>query len=182
MESLGKALPGILFPYLQQWAERSGLTLLSQLLVDEQFRGLFEKYGDAMLTLMAQGSYATGTGNGQVNGKEPAPRANPRVGEADANSSDLSDLQDRVLAREAQQALLELLRSKIRPLALALGCCPECLVGAAGCPKCWGQSKVGLYPPDYMLLEAEVVSPLAALGVPLVLNEREVPSAMESKQ
>lgn len=183
-QSFGKMLPGILFPYVQQWAERSGLTLLSRLLVDEQFRELFEKYGDEMVTSMAMASsYTPGNGHEQGNGKEPGPRAEPRFSEADANASVWTDLQDRVLAMEAQQkaqqALFELLRAKIRPLALALGCCPECLVGVTGCPKCWGQSKVGHYPPDYVLLEAEVVSPLAARGVPLVLIEEKVSSAEE---
>ena len=172
-------LPLILFPYVQQWAERSGLTLLSRLLVDEQFRALLEKYGDVMVTRMAMaGSYPPGNGHEQGNGKEPAPHPEPRFSEADANASDWTDLQDRVLAMEAQQkaqqALFELLRSKIKPLAHALGCCPECLVGVTGCPSCWGQSKVGHYAPDYVLLEAEVVSPLAARGVPLVLIEGKV--------
>jgi hypothetical protein len=117
-------------------------------------------------------------GNGQGNGKKSAPRAGPRVSETDANANDLTSLQDRMLALEAQQevqqALFEALRIKIRPLALALGCCPECLVGIEGCPKCGGQSRVGHYPPDYTLLEAQVVSPLAARGVPLSLNEKKV--------
>jgi hypothetical protein len=184
MESWGKMLPAIVFPYVQQWAERSGLTLLAQLLVDEQFRALFEKYGDEMVRRMARGSHTPGNGNGQGNGKGPAPRGEPRVGEADRKASDFTDLQDRVLAmeaqQEAQQALFELLRSKIRPLALALGCCPECLVGVDGCPNCWGRSRVANYPPDYTLLQTQIVSPLAARGVPLVLNETKVSSARES--
>jgi hypothetical protein len=186
MDSLGKVLPAIVFPYVQQWAERSGLPLLAQLLVDEQFRSLLEKYGDEMLRHMAQGEPTPGNGNGHINGMQPAFSAEPRAGEADARASDFTDLQDRVLAmqaqQEAQQALFELLRSRIRPLALALGCCPECLVGVDGCPNCWGQSKVAHYPPDYRLLEAVVVSPLAARGVPLVLNEGKVSSARESRK
>jgi hypothetical protein len=183
MESLGKMLPAILFPYVQQWAERSGFTLLAQLLVDEQFRALFEKYGDEMVR-QAQGSNAPANGNGRVNGNGSAPHVEPRIGEADPKASDLTDLQNRVLAmeaqHEAQQALFELLRSKIRPLALALGCCPECLVGADICPKCWGRSRVAYYPPDYALLEAQIVQPLAARGIPLVLNARKTPTARES--
>src|SRR5215471_1430636 len=101
-ETLGKMLPLILFPYVQQWAERSGLTLLSRLLVDEQFRGLIERYGDEMVIRMGQGD-KPGNGHGQGNGKNPAPRAEPRVSEADAHANDLTDLQDRVLAMEAQQ-------------------------------------------------------------------------------
>jgi hypothetical protein len=186
MDSLGKVLPAIVFPYVQQWAERSGLPLLAQLLVDEQFRSLLEKYGDEMVRHMAQDDHAPGNGNGHVNGIEPTFRAEPHAGEADAKASDSADLQDRVLAlqaqQEAQQALFDLLRSRIRPLALALGCCPECLVGVDGCPNCWGQSKVAHYPPDQRLLEAVVVSPLAARGVPLVLNEGKGSSARESRK
>jgi hypothetical protein len=175
-ESLGKVLPRILFPYVQQWAESSGFTLLSRLLVDEQFQGLLEKYGDEMVTLMARDTPRNGAGRG--NGKASARRAEPRVSETDANVNDLTSLQDRVLALEAQQevqqALFEALRIKIRPLALALGCCPECLVGIEGCLKCGGQSTVGHYLPDYTLLETQVVSPLVARGVPLSLNDKKI--------
>jgi hypothetical protein len=175
-ESLGKMLPRILFPFVRQWAERSGFTLLSRLLVDEQFQGLLEKYGDEIVTIMASG--ATRNGNGHGNGKKRARPAEPRVSEADANADDWTSLRDRVsdleAQQEAQQALLEALSVKIRPLALALGCCPECLVGVEGCSQCGGRSKVGLYPPDYALLEAQIVSPLAARGAPLSLNEKKV--------
>lgn len=177
-ESLGKLLPRILFPYAQQWAERSGFSLLSRLLVDEQFRELIEKYSDELATRMAQANITPGNGNGRRNGNKPASQAKPRVNDPDADANDLANLNARVLAMEAQQeahqALFDLLRSKIRPLALALGCCPECLVGVEGCPKCWGRSRVAHYPPDYTLLETHVVNPLAARGVPLVLSEREV--------
>jgi hypothetical protein len=179
-ESLGKTLPRILFPYVHQWAERSGYTLLSRLLVDEQFQGLVEKYGNEMMTRLASDTptYGNGNRNGGGNGKRTAPRAKPRASEIDANAVDLTSLQDRMLALEAQQemqqALFEALRIKIRPLALALGCCPECLVGVEGCPRCMGQSRVGHYPPDYALLEAQVVTPLAARGVPLSLNKKKV--------
>ena len=185
-DSLGKVLPRILLPYVQQWAEHSGYTLLSRLLVDEQFQGLIEKYGDEMATSMAQANYTPTNENGRRNREKPAPHAEGPVSETDANANDLTNLQDRVLAMEAQQevqqALFETLRIKIRPLALALGCCPECLVGVEGCPKCWGQSRVAHYPPDYTLLEAQVVSPLAARGVPLVLNERKVKVSVVSRQ
>lgn len=197
-DSLGKMLPRILFPYVQQWAERSGMTLLSRLLVDDQFRGLLEKYGDEIMSRMAQpdhrppaGSHANGRGNGQGNGQangpssshfngsanghanghaEP-PDSDTRTSDPPANGSSLAKLQDRVLAMEAQETVLEILRSRMRPLALALGCCPECLVGVEGCPKCWGQSRVAYYPPDVSLLEAQVINPLAARGVPLALKE-----------
>ena len=174
-ESLGKALPRLLLPYVQQWADRSGLTLLSRILVDEQFQGLVEKYADEVVILMSS-TPRNGNGNSRGNGKRSAPRPQPRVNGADAD--DLATLNDRVLALEAQQemqqALFEALQTKIQPLALALGCCPECVVGIDGCPKCGGRSKVGLYPPDYALLEAQIVTPLAARGVPLSLKEKKV--------
>jgi hypothetical protein len=175
-ESLGKVLPRTLLPYVQQWADRSGYTLLSRLLVDEQFQGLVEKYADEVVTLMSSGTPTNGNGRGS--GKKSAPSAESRVSEADADADDLASLHDRLLALEAQpemqQALFEALRIKIRPLALALGCCPECMVGFEGCLKCGGQSRVGHYPPDYALLEAQVVTPLAARGVPLSLNKKKV--------
>lgn len=173
MESFGKMLPAILFPYVQQWAERSGFTLLTQLLVDEQFRALLEKYGDQMVRGLARrgDGPVNGNGHGRSNGS-----ASHEELPLEANCSDFADLQDRVLAmeaqQEAQQAMLGMLRSRMRPLALALGCCPECLVGVELCPSCGGRSKVAYYPPDYTLLEAQVVKPLAARGVPLVLSEK----------
>ena len=73
-ESLGKVLPRILFPYVQQWAESSGFTLLSRLLVDEQFQGLIEKYGDEMVTLMAQVTHLETETVGEMgNNLHPAP-------------------------------------------------------------------------------------------------------------
>ena len=197
-DSLGKMLPRILFPYVQQWAERSGMTLVSRLLVDEQFRALLEKYGDEVLTRVAQANQrpppasgatsgaaygmANGTANGHANGTANGhaaeaggladpPCADPRFSEQVTNGSSLSKLQERVLAMEAQETVLSILRNRMRPLALALGCCPECLVGVEGCPKCWGQSRVAYYPPDVSLLEAQVINPLAARGVPLALKE-----------
>jgi hypothetical protein len=173
MESFGKMLPAILFPYVQQWAERSGFTLLTQLLVDEQFRALLEKYGDQMVRGMARRGDRSVNGNGHGNSNASGWHEEPPL---EANAGDFTDLQNRVLAmeaqQEAQQAMLEVLRSKMRPLALALGCCPECLVGVELCPGCGGRSKVAYYPPDYTLLEAQIVNPLAASGVPLVLNEK----------
>jgi hypothetical protein len=182
-ESLGKVLPRILFPYAQQWAERTGLTLLSRLLVDEQFRNLIEKYSDELVILMAKAgstTLANGNGHGRGNGHKAVPQTDWRTNGGEPNGPDLATLQDRVLAMEAaqqaQQALFEVLRAKIRPLALALGCCPECLVGVDACPKCWGQSAVGHNAPDFALLETHVVGPLAANGVPLRLERpREEP-------
>jgi hypothetical protein len=184
-ETLGKMLPRILFPYVQQWAERSGMTLLSRLLVDEQFRGLLEKYGDEVMSRVMQPGYPPGNGNAPHQGSDPAapptyasPAASPGAPDSPMNgSSSLAKLQERVLAMEAQETVLSILRNRMRPLALALGCCPECLVGVDGCPKCWGQSRVAYYPPDVSLLEAQVVNPLAARGVPLRLGEPDRPSA-----
>jgi hypothetical protein len=176
-------LPRILFPYVQQWAERSGMTLLSRLLVDEQFRGLLEKYGDEVMSRVMQPGYPPGNGNAPHQGSDPAapptyasPGASPGAPDSPMNgSSSLAKLQERVLAMEAQETVLSILRNRMRPLALALGCCPECLVGVDGCPKCWGQSRVAYYPPDVSLLEAQVVNPLAARGVPLRLGEPDRP-------
>lgn len=177
-ESLGKQLPRILFPYAQQWADRSGLTWLAKLLGDDQFRALIEKYGEELVRRMAQGSAVPGNGNGRRDGSKPASQKEMLVRGTDANINDLTNLNARVLAMEAQleaqQAQFELFCTKIRPLALALGCCPECLAGVEGCPKCLGRSRVAHFPPDYTLLEALVVSPLAARGVPLILEERKV--------
>ena len=188
-ETLGKMLPRILFPYVQQWAERSGMTLLSRLLVDEQFRGLLEKYGDEVMSRVMQPGYPPGNGNAPHQGSDPAapppyasPGASPGATDSPMNgSSSLAKLQERVLAMEAQETVLSILRNRMRPLALALGCCPECLVGVDGCPKCWGQSRVAYYPPDVSLLEAQVVNPLAARGVPLRLGEPDRPSAKWSR-
>src|SRR5262245_11125332 len=179
-ESLGKMLPRILFPYVQQWAERSGMTLLSRLLVDEQFRGLLEKYGDEVMSRVMQPGVPPG--NAPQQGSDPVapPYASPGAPESPLNGSSLARLQERVLAMEAQETVLSILRNRMRPLALALGCCPECLVGVDGCPKCWGQSRVAYYPPDVSLLEAQVVNPLAARGVPLQLGEPDRSDARKS--
>jgi hypothetical protein len=170
-------IPRILLPYAQQWAERSGMTLLSRMLVDENLRALLEKYGDEMVQGVVNATSrrraANGT-SGTRNGYRPAPAEPPGVHETSSNGDDMARLLDRVSALEAeqrvQQALFDAVRTKIRPLALALGCCPECLVGVGGCPKCGGRSTVGYYPPDRALLESEVMRPLATRGVPLSLN------------
>src|SRR6266478_5086497 len=95
-ELFGKILPRMLFPYVQQWAERSQFTLLSHLLVDEQFQGIIDKYGDEILALLA--SYAPGNANSRANGKASSPDAEPRVRDTDAGATDLKSLQQRVLA------------------------------------------------------------------------------------
>jgi hypothetical protein len=178
-ESLGKMLPRILFPYVQQWAERSGMTLLSRLLVDEQFRGLLEKYGNEVMSRMMQPDVPSGNAPQQGSDPTAPPCASPGANDSPLNGSSLAKLQERVLAMEAQETVLSILRNRMRPLALALGCCPECLVGVDGCPKCWGQSRVAYYPPDVSLLEAQVVNPLAARGVPLQLGEPDRTRASE---
>jgi hypothetical protein len=190
-ESFGKMLPRILFPYVQQWADRSGMTLLSRLLVDEQFRGLIEKYGDEIVMTVARAAVPAPTGratggrpvyggrpaNGSrpANGGTPASHSESFGGETDANANDLRDLHDRVLAMEAQQdaqqVLFQTMRTRIRPLALALGCCPECFAGLDACPGCWGRSKVGFHPPDHALLQTQIIRPLAERGVSLVLTD-----------
>jgi hypothetical protein len=179
-ESLGKLVPRILMPYAQIWAERSGLTMLSRLLVDEQFRSLIEKYSDEFASRALSNMAQPHNGNNGRNGSSTKTGPAPPVSEPESHSEDLSSLQARVLALEAQQemqqAIFEALRTKIRPLALALGSCPECLVGVEGCLKCGGRTRVGDYSPDYTLLEAEVVRPLVARGVPLSLQVRKGPS------
>src|SRR6266850_6111161 len=102
-DSFGKVVPRILFPYVQQWAERSGYTLLSRLLVDEQFQGLIEKYGDEMATSMTRASYTPENENGRGNGKKPAPHTEPPVSETNANPSNLPKLQNPVLPMKAHQ-------------------------------------------------------------------------------
>jgi hypothetical protein len=180
-EPLAKVLPRILLPYVQQWADRSGLTLLSRLLVDDQFRELIEKYCDGLVTPLSQPGAAPGNGKSQGNGNRPTSQAEPHVSHigAEADAGDLMNLHGRLLAMEAQHeshlTLLAMLRSKIRPLALALGCCPKCLVGVEGCPKCLGRSRVAHYPPAYTLLKLQIVNPLAARGVPLTLSETTPP-------
>src|SRR5205814_7880378 len=111
----------------------------------------------------------TGNGHGQGNGSRPHPNGDAGLANLNARVSAMEE------QLQAQQALFEILRTKSRPLALALGCCPECLVGVEGCPKCLGRSGVGLFPPDQALLRALIVNPLAARGVPLTLVETQEP-------
>jgi len=164
-ESFGKVLPQLLLPYVRQWADRSGMTVLSKLLVDEQFLQLISKYADELIVPLSQFGATPGNGHGSGNGSRP--HTNGDAGLANLNAR-VSAMEEQLLA---QQALFELLRTKSRPLALALGCCPECVVGVDGCPKCLGRSAVGLFPPDQTSLRALIVNPLAARGVPLTLGE-----------
>jgi hypothetical protein len=178
-ESVGKMLPRVLIPYAQQWAERSGMTLLSRLLEDEHFGALVEKYGEELAIRATAPAAPTVMQNHRWNGQQTVPReatvVEANVVEADVNGRHLANLQDRISALEAehamQQAMFEQLRIKIRPLAQALGCCPECFIGIFGCGTCGGRSSVGSYRPDYALLEELVIKPLAERGVPLNLAQ-----------
>jgi hypothetical protein len=175
-EPVGRLLARSLVPYLQQWAERSGFRFVSRMLLDEQVRGVIERYGDELATYMnqarANGDARAARRNGRHRGR-PAERHSTFMSEDDA----LAQLRARVQAMEAQQAavqsLLEGLQLKIRPLAVALGSCPECFVGIEGCPRCAGQSRIGQYPPDVALLQALVVEPLAQRGIPIALTPRQ---------
>jgi hypothetical protein len=191
-QSIGKLIPQVLFPYAQQWAQRSGMPLLSKLLEDEHVHALVEKYGTELAMRMAaapphpvnghgngnsdghSNGNGNGHGNGNGNGQAPVSR-NSNDTEDDANARHLARLHDRLSAlemqQELQQAMFDDLRRRIRPLALALGCCPECFAGVVGCQKCGGNGRVGLYPPDEMLLQEQIVKPLVALGVQLKLRE-----------
>lgn len=164
-QSVGKIIPRVLLPYAQQWAERSGMTLLSKILEDEQFGALIERYGEQI---------ATRATNQEWRGKQPVSRGGTVV-DGNMNDRHLSNMQDRISALEAehslQMAMFEQLRIKIRPLAQALGCCPECFVGVIGCRMCAGRSVVGSYAADRALLEERVVKPLAEQGVPLTLAQ-----------
>lgn len=181
-EPPGRLLARTLVPYVQLWAERSGFSLLSRLLLDNQVREIIERYGDELATYMVQVRPDDRKRQGRRrNGRSRVAYFNERVGDsddadADTDADTLTNLQARVQTMEAQQqavvALLEGFQIKIRPLALALGSCPDCFVGVDGCPTCLGRSNVAHFEPDVALLQAHVVGPLAARGVPLVLLQR----------
>ena len=134
-ESFGKMLPQILIPFARQWADRSGVQVLSKLLVDDQFLELVAKYADELTSSLSQYGAAPVNGNGHSSDQNNGYSKGHRNGHSNAHrpqtqsDADLANLNERVLAMEAQQqtqqALLEVLRTKIRPLALALGCCPD---------------------------------------------------------
>jgi len=178
-QSVGKMLPRVLIPYAQQWAERSGMTLLSRLLEDEHFGALVEKYGEELAIRATAPAAPAVMRNHQWNGQQTVSRGGTvveaNVIETNLNGRHLANLQDRISSLEAehamQQAMFEQLRIKIRPLAQALGCCPECFIGVFGCGTCGGRSSVGSYPPDHALLEELVIKPLADRGVPLNLAQ-----------
>jgi hypothetical protein len=171
-QSVGEMLPRVLFPYLQEWAERAGLSLLSQLLVDEDFRGLIEKYGNELLATMTRSHHTES--DDAVEARSAMFNSATAAKDARPSGDPTSALVERILALEAQQdaqqALFKTLRTKIRPLASALGCCPECLVGVDVCPNCWGKSRVGLYAPDCTLLQTKIIDPLGASGLTLTMS------------
>ena len=194
-ESIAGMLPKVVIPYLRQWAEGSGLTVLSRLLVDEQFLAVIARYADDLIPPPRSPGAPRATGNAPINGHS-SPRNGHKPANAvpqpqhvqaeEANDADLAGLYARVSAMEAQQkqqeALFEVLRSRIRPLASALGCCPECMVGLELCPRCFGQSKVAYFEPDTKLLRALIIDPLIARGVPLTLGEaHDVRSSRQSQ-
>jgi len=166
-DSISKLISQVLLPLGQQWASSNGYPTLSKLLADEQLHGLIARHGESMLTAFGEARSAAAKRN-----TTQARNAPPM--EPGADSTELRQLTERLNAIEAQNqqvlSLLEMVRTKMRPLAQALGCCPECLVGVEICPACWGKSAVGGNPPDPELLKTYIVEPLAASGVPLRLN------------
>jgi hypothetical protein len=167
-DSMGKMISRFLLPLGQQFAANSGFPAISKLLADEQIHGLVAQLGDSVLAGFA-GPGAKPKGPETPAGAEGAPADSP------AESVDMQQLASRLTCVEAQHTQLvtfiETVRTQMRPLAQALGCCPECLVGVEGCPACWGKSAVGSNPPDLELLQARIIDPLAAAGTPLRLDQ-----------
>ena len=169
-DSIAKLLPRLIFPHAQDWAERAGHTFLSKILVDDKFRLLVERIGEELE------SRARSPKGRSLNGhsNQSKRKSSSKRPESDSHSSDLEAMQERLSTLESQyelqQAIFETVRKKIRPLALALGSCPECLVGVELCAKCAGHGKVGAYPPDYAMLSEEIIAPLVAQGTPLSLR------------
>jgi hypothetical protein len=166
-ESMGKLISQFLLPLGQQLAANTGFPAVSKLLADEQVHGLVARFGDSVLASLAETQAAPKEAN-TSQAANAAPAGKP------ADSAELEQLASRLTCVEAQHAQLvtfiETVRTQMRPLAQALGCCPECLVGVDGCPACWGKSSVGHQPADLELLQARIVDPLAAAGVPLRLD------------
>ena len=186
-ESIGTLLPKVVLPYLRQWAEHSGLNVLSKLLVDDQFLALIARYGDEMIpSPTPQRESPLSNGNRSQRRPQSNPASHGDNGSAESENAGLANLHVRVLAMEgqlkAQQALFEVLRSKIRPLAQALGCCPECMVGLEQCPRCFGAGNVAYFEPDPELFRTLIAGPLIARGIPLTLGDPpEVPSSRRSQ-
>ena len=167
-ESMSTLISQVLLPYGQQWAASNGYALVAKLLADEQLHGLVVRYGEPMLAAWSEARAAAARHDGGHD-------RNRTRSETGSDTFDLQQLSARLTAIEAQHhqllTLLETVRTKMRPVAQALGCCPECLVGVEDCPCCWGKSTVGSNPPDLELLKSRIIEPLAASGVPLQLNE-----------
>ncbi len=190
----GMLLPKVVFPYLRQWADHSGFEVLSKLLVDEQLLMLIQRYADQLIpkprtensSLVNGVAGRNGNGAPGANGaRHPSSRvASPPKSPRAPEQSDPSEIHARVDAMEGQflahQAVLEVLRAKIRPLAQALGCCPDCVVGLEHCPRCLGRSAVGHFEPDRELLRALVLEPLATRGVSLSMGD-EFPARSRSR-
>jgi hypothetical protein len=174
IESIGKLLPRLLLPHAQNWAQRSGNTFLSNLLIDDQFRLLIERLGGELESRVAE---RTLTGKKRRGRKS----ASSKPAESESSNDDLTALQERLTALEEQcelqQTIFETVRKKIRPLALALGSCTECLVGVELCPKCAGRGKVGAYKPDESMLHQEIIAPLVAQGTPLTVRPKKQPKS-----
>jgi hypothetical protein len=168
IESIGKLLPRLILPHAQDWAQRTGQTFLSKLLVDDQFRMLVERFGAQLESRARSATEQTRSG------KRKKAQKNSSSADCESQHQDLKATQERLAALEEQcelqQAIFETVRKKIRPLALALGSCTECLVGVELCTKCAGRGKVGAYKPDCALLSEEIIAPLAAQGTPIILQ------------
>jgi hypothetical protein len=167
-DSMGKMISRFLLPLGQQFAANSGFPAISKLLADEHIHGLVAQLGDSVLAGFAgAGAKPREPDHSQV--ADGAPGGTP------AETVEMQQLASRLTCVEAQHAQLvtfiDAVRTQMRPLAQALGCCPECLVGVEGCPACWGKSTVGANPPDLELLQSRIVEPLAASGIPLRLDQ-----------
>ena len=190
-ESIEVLFPKIVLPYLRQWAESSRSEIFSQLLVDEQFLSLLARYGSQFIPKpgkKADEPFAYKRSRANGNGAHPPKTfdAEPVFQKAaDVNEKELDSNQfyERLCALEgllkeqsaeidAQQAMLQTVRTRIRPLATALGCCPECVVGLETCPWCFGKSKVGLFEPNPELLKDLVLDPLAVRGTSIALQSK----------
>jgi hypothetical protein len=169
IESIGKLLPRLLLPHAQDWAQRAGNTFLSKLLVDDQFRLLIERLGGELQSRVAERTLTDKKRRGRKS-------ASSKPAENEPQDHDLKAMQDRLSALEEQcelqQTIFDTVRKTIRPLALALGSCTECLVGVELCPKCAGRGKVGAYKPDEAMLNQEIIAPLVAQGTPLTLRAK----------
>jgi hypothetical protein len=179
-ESIGRLLPRLILPHAQEWAERAGHSFLSKILVDAQFQSLLERVGEELESRARSAGARTEKVNGNGHGFD----GDDFSGNSQKNQSadeHLKRMQERLSAletqHEMQQAIFDMVRQKIRPLALALGSCIECLVGVPMCAKCGGRGKVGAYAPDTALLTEEIIKPLVTQGTPLSLQVKKDPKS-----